>query len=55
MPKLVTYRRPAPVSKQSWNHAPDRKTNVPRRAPGQDKPAVPSIALPPLDQLVRKQ
>jgi hypothetical protein len=53
MPKFLTYQRPTPVSKQSWNHAPDRKADVPRRAPEQQKPKG-TLALPPLDQLLRK-
>ena len=52
MPKFMTYQRPAPVSKQSWNHAPDRKAELPRKAPEQQKP-VPA-PLPPLEQLLRK-
>jgi hypothetical protein len=54
MPKFMTYQRPARVSKQDWNHAPDRKEAIPRKAPGtQAKPT--AAALPPLDQLLRKE
>jgi len=53
MPKFMTYQRPAPVSKQSWNHAPDRKSDVPRKPPEQQKPV--TTPLPPLEQLLRKQ
>ena len=54
MPKFMTYQRPAPVLKQNWNHAPDRKAEIPRKAPEQHKQSAPA-ALPPLDQLLRKQ
>ena len=53
MPKFLTYQRPAPVTKQSWNHAPDRKAELPRKAPEKDKPV--TAPLPPPDQLLRKQ
>ena len=53
MPKFMTYQRPAPVSKQSWNHAPDRKADVPRKPPEQHK-LKGAVTLPPLDQLLRK-
>jgi hypothetical protein len=53
MPKFMTYQRPAPVSKQSWNHAPDRKAEIPKKAPEQQKPQG-AGALPALDQLLRK-
>ena len=54
MPKFMTYQRPAPVSKQNWNHAPDRKAAIPKKAPeSHDKPT--ALALPPLDQLLRKE
>lgn len=52
MPKFMTYQRPAPVSKQNWNHAPDRKTAPGRKMP-EPKPAS-TPALPPLDQLLKK-
>lgn len=55
MPKFLTYQRPAPISKQGWNHAPDRKAAVPRKAPEQQKPATPSIVLPTLDELIRRE
>ena len=54
MPKFLTYQRPAPVAKQNWNHAPDRKANAPRRTPAPEKAAMPTIALPALEQLIRK-
>jgi len=55
MPKFMTYQRPAPVSKQNWNHAPGRKaTEIPRKAPGQQKPAA-TAAMPPLEHILRKQ
>jgi hypothetical protein len=54
MPKLITYRRPAPVSKQNWNHAPDHKAQLPVRSPTNDKPAPHPAALPPLRQLLGK-
>ena len=53
MPKLITYKRPAPVSRQDWNHAPDRKAKMPIRAPTKDKQA-PQPSLPTLDQLLGK-
>jgi hypothetical protein len=53
MPKFMTYQRPAPVSKQNWNHAPDRKANAPRKAPAQ-KDGAHAIVLPALEQLIRK-
>jgi hypothetical protein len=53
MPKFMTYQRPAPVSKQNWNHAPDRKASVPLKVPQQEKGTT-SAPLPPLDQLLRK-
>ena len=53
MPKFMTYQRPAPVSKQSWNHAPGRKADLPRKAPEQQQKPVPT-PLPPLEQLLRK-
>lgn len=55
MPKLITYQRPAPVSKQTWNHAPDRKANVPRKAPEQQKVQTPTLSLPALEQLLRRE
>jgi hypothetical protein len=56
MPKLLTYRRPAPVSKLSWNHTPESKANLPRKAPAQPKPVtLPAITLPPLEQLLGKK
>lgn len=54
MPKFMTYQRPAPVSKQNWNHAPDRKAGAPRKSPEQQKGAAPAVALPALEQLIRK-
>lgn len=54
MPKFMTYQRPAPVSKQNWNHAPDRKTDVPRKAPEQQKPAGTTITVPVLERLLRE-
>lgn len=55
MPKFLTYQRPAHVSKQGWNHAPDRKVAVPNRAPEQQKPTAHGIVVPALDQLIRKE
>ena len=54
MPKFMTYQRPAPVTKQNWNHAPDRKADIPKKAPDPHK-QVAAVILPPLDQLLRKQ
>jgi hypothetical protein len=54
MPKFLTYQRPAPVSRQNWNHAPDRKASAPRKAPEQQKSPAPAIAVPALEQLIRK-
>jgi hypothetical protein len=54
MPKFKTYQRPAPVSKQNWNRAPDRKADGPRKPPEQHEPGD-TVKLPPLDQLLRKQ
>jgi hypothetical protein len=53
MPKFMTYQRPAPVSKQNWNHAPDRKAGVPRKAPEKEKSSGPTLSLPALEQLLR--
>ena len=53
MPKFITYQRPAPIAKQNWNHAPDRKANAPRKAP-EPKPQATAITLPALEQLIRK-
>jgi hypothetical protein len=53
MPKFLTYQRPTPVTKQSWNHAPDRKADVRRKAPEKEKSV--TAPLPPLEQLLRKQ
>jgi hypothetical protein len=53
MPKFLTYQRPAPVAKQNWNHAPDRKAQLPVKPSAKDKLASPP-ALPPLDQLLGK-
>jgi hypothetical protein len=55
MPKFMTYQRPTPVSKQNWNHAPDRKAGVPRKAPEHEKAVTSAIALPALEQLIRKE
>jgi hypothetical protein len=54
MPKFMTYQRPAPVSKQNWNHAPDRKAGIPRKSPEQQKASTQAIALPALEQLIRE-
>ena len=57
MPKFITYKRPAPVSKQNWNHAPDHKANAPRRAPEMEKveqPELPALSPLMLQQLLRK-
>ena len=54
MPKFLTYQRPAPVSKQNWNHAPARKPDVPRKVPEQPKAEMPTLSLPELEQLLRK-
>lgn len=54
MPKFMTYQRPAPVSKQNWNHAPDRKADVPRKAPEPAKAEPVTLPLPALEQLLRK-
>lgn len=54
MPKFMTYQRPTPVSKQDWNHAPDRRANAPRKAPEQQNSPAPAIVLPALKQLIRK-
>lgn len=53
MPKFMTYQRPASISKQNWNHAPDRRAKAPRNTPEQPKPQ-PAIGLPALEQLIRK-
>jgi|JI10StandDraft_1071094.scaffolds.fasta_scaffold32640_5 hypothetical protein len=53
MPKFMTYQRPAPISKQNWNAASDRKATAPRKAPEATRPA-PAIVLPALGQLIRK-
>ena len=53
MPKFLTYQRPTAVAKQNWNHAPDRKAQLPIKAPAKDKPA-PQPALPTLEQLLKK-
>ncbi len=55
MPKFLTYQRPAPIARQSWNNAPGRKAKGPRKAPEPQKPQTPGLALPPLEQLTRKQ
>lgn len=54
MPKFMTYQRPAPVAKQNWNHAPDRKATLPRKAPEEQKSATPAIVVPALEQLLRR-
>lgn len=54
MPKFMTYQRPTPVEKQNWSHAPDRKANVPRKAPEAQTSTSPSITVPVLDQLIHK-
>lgn len=54
MPKFITYQRPAPVTRQNWNHAPDRKADVPRKAPEQQKTETPTLSLAALEQLLRK-
>ena len=54
MPKLITYQRPAPVTKRDWNHAPDRKANLPRKAPEQPKAETPTLSLAALEQLLRR-
>ena len=53
MPKFMTYQRPTAVSKQNWNHAPDRKAAKPLKAPEQ-RPQAPTLTLPELEQLLRK-
>ena len=53
MPKFLTYQRPAPVAKQNWNHAPDRRAKVPTKAPKESAP--PTIVAPALEQLIRKE
>ncbi len=53
MPKFMTYQRPTPVTKQNWNHAPDRKAPPPIKGKGQN-PAAPA-SMPPLEQLIRKR
>ena len=54
MPKFITYQRPAPVSKQNWNHAPGRKAEIPLKAPRQPKAETHTLTLPELEQLLRK-
>ena len=54
MPKFITYKRPAPVSKQNWNHAPDRKADAPRKAPDTDKTETPVLSPLVIQQLLRK-
>ena len=54
MPKFMTYQRPAAVSKQNWNHAPDRKASKPVKAPEPQQPQAKTLSLPELEQLLRK-
>ena len=54
MPKFLTYRRPAPVTKQGWNHAPDRKPDMPRKAPDTTEAVMPPLSPLVLQQLLRK-
>jgi hypothetical protein len=53
MPKFMTYQRPAPVSRQNWNLAPDRKAEKPRKAP-EKKSEGPTLSLAALEQLLRQ-
>jgi hypothetical protein len=55
MPKFMTYQRPTAVTKQNWNHAPDRRANLPRKAPEPQKPQAPALTLPELGQLLRRE
>ena len=54
MPKFMTYQRPAAVSRQNWNNAPDRKANKPLKMPVPQKPQASTVTLPALEQLLRK-
>ena len=54
MPKFMTYQRPAPVTKQNWNHAPDRKVDMPPKAPAQPKSEGPLLSLAALEQLLKQ-
>jgi hypothetical protein len=54
MPKFMTYQRPAPVSRQNWNHAPGHKTETPRKPLEQPKAATHTLSLPKLEQPPRK-
>ena len=50
----MTYKRPASVSKQGWNHAPDRKADAPRKAPDTAGAEPPLLSPLVLQQLLRK-
>ena len=39
MPKFMTYQRPTPVNKTSWNGKPGAKPYQPARKPGAARPA----------------
>jgi hypothetical protein len=54
MPKFITYQRPAPISKRNWNHAPNPKKDVPRKAPEQPRAATHTLSLPEFEQILRK-
>jgi len=54
MPKFMTYKRPAPVNKQVWNHAPGRKAEVPRKASVTTAADMPPLSPFVLQQLLRK-
>lgn len=54
MPKFMTYQRPELGLEAELGHAPDRKANVPRKAPDAQTGTSPSITVPVLDQLIRK-
>ena len=54
MPKFMTYQRPAAVTRQNWNHAPDRKIDKPLKAPEPRKPQASTMTLPELEQLLRR-
>jgi hypothetical protein len=53
MPKFWIYRRPAKVSPANWKAAPDRKAEVPRKAPEADR--LEKLDLPQLSPLVLQQ
>lgn len=49
MPKFMTYQRPAPVNKQSWNGRPTANPHQPvRRSTGPAAPEPHRLVLPPL-------